>query len=99
MGRSLKQIDIDDIFKKVINLVKQGVPIRKALESLDVESSLFYRRATDQMKAELRLLKTSQATFSQGHVKGDPLSGALIRLNRYLMDPFTTDEDEEEDYI
>jgi len=98
MGRPKKEIDIDDIFKKVVNLVKQGVPIRKALESLDVESSLIYRRATDQMKAELRLLKTSQATFSQGHVKGDPISGALVRLNKLLMNPFSTDEDEE-DYI
>lgn len=93
-GRPAKELDIDDIFKKVINLVKKGKTIQKALESLNVDRALFYRRLSKECKLELKSLKVSNAIFSQPYTQGLTVSADLLRFNETVMNRFEDDDDE-----
>ena len=60
-----KKILIQKNFKKVLDLVEEGLTIYEALKFLNIEKSTFYRNITKRQKIILNEVKTANSLYIQ----------------------------------
>jgi hypothetical protein len=96
--KTTTKFEIEKTFQEVVRLVRLGVGIRKALKDLKINESYFYDRATDQMKAQLRMEKASRAKLGARQGKGMPASELLKRLHDDIVNKNANIELEDEEY-
>jgi hypothetical protein len=96
--KSTSKFEIEKTFQDVVNLVRTGLGIRRALRVLKINETYFYARATEQMKAQLKMEKASHAKLGAAQTRGVPASSALKRLHDDIVNKFASIEFEEEEF-
>ncbi len=90
--------EIEKTFQDVVRLVRMGVGIRTALKDLKIHAPSFYARATEQMKAQLRIEKASHAKLGVPQRRGTPASRLLMGMHDDIVNKNANIEFEDEEY-
>ena len=96
--KTTTKFEIEKTFQDVVRLVRMGVGIRKALKDLKIHEPSFYARATEQMRAQLRMEKASMAKLGALQKKGAPASRLFMRLHDDIVNKNANIEREDEEY-
>jgi hypothetical protein len=61
--KTMKKELVNANFPKIISMVEEGYNISVALKKLGIDRGTFYKCITKEQRAELRLVKTSNAIY------------------------------------
>jgi hypothetical protein len=96
--KTTTKFEMEKTFQDVVRLVRLGVGIKKALKDLKINEHSFYARATEQMRAQLRMEKASRAKLGALQKKGAPASRLLMGLHDDIVNKNANIELDDEEY-
>jgi hypothetical protein len=97
MKKTMK-FEIQEAFNEVVKLVRKGYGIRKSIDMIGINEKYFYLRATDKMKAQLKLEKTAFAKLGARQEKGMPASSVLKRFHDDIVNLYANADSEDDEF-